>query len=250
MNAPPSKINWSAVWAETKWPILKILVTVAAVITIALYLWFSYLIIKDHGKSYVPALMGCGISALSAAFIAGTLVFQSKQITALTEQKKTQDQSYLLHLLGDILRQWNSDAMLKSRHRTCERTSRREEPEFKAKPYYFSASQINVAAFFEYVGLLFKENKESQLKIWTLFAWYIESYWILLNPKMEKTRTQDPNAFSEFTCLVDEVRKINAIKGSKNVTEEDAIKTFVHSELMLTTRLLSPYHVPDVPSGK
>ena len=129
-----------------------------------------------------------------------TLIFIYKQVRA---QRYGNMLTYS-HILREY---WESPRMVQSRKETCKNS--------KTGNRAIGSEEGNVLSFFEEIGLLVEKEAVSIEYAWEAYSYFIEYYWMILKPNIEKFRrdTNDDQWYCKFEILVGSMEKYAERKG-------------------------------------
>jgi hypothetical protein len=139
-------------------------------------------------------------------------------------QLKIQNNSNMMNFIQSSENKWRSAEIIKQRKKVCSKEDNSIDYETEC-----------ILSFFEDLGILYKRNVIDLELIWEKFSYYVENYWIILEPNIRELqeKTNDKTWFENFEYLHKYVIRFSKKKtGNKNykIQEEDLLK-FKQSEI-------------------
>lgn len=146
-----------------------------------------------------------------------------------------QNSAHVVATLDMFHRRWNEPSMLRTRLRACERIIDNNENRF-------SQSMQHIAEYFEHMGTLAKLQAIDTTVLWSLYSWYIESYWYMFKDWINdmRVKNKDSSAYTEFEWLFKKMSQITQSKNLPNFDKtRDELLEFARSDKKLAERLLA-----------
>jgi hypothetical protein len=95
----------------------------------------------------------------------------------------------------------------------------------------------DVLNFFEYLAHLTKSEALSSVAVWEKFGYWIEGYWALYKPEIERHRhtQREPNYYGDFGALNDKMIEIDRLEEGieGEFTTQSKLRAFVEAEATL-----------------
>jgi hypothetical protein len=150
--------------------------------------------------------------------IAVTLFFINSQI-------KLQRLANALSSLFALREQWKSDKMRYARKVICGN----QDPSLKA----IGANEGAVLGFFEEIGVYLYSGVFDKRIIWDLYSYWIEHYWLILNPYIQEYRKNesDETLFERFESLYKCMSSISQRRGSQVRKSDEQLRKFRKGEI-------------------
>ncbi len=140
-------------------------------------------------------------------------------------QLRVQGRNHLISSLDSLDKRWNSDLLINARKVLCEN--------WETKDSMDPAGQL-VAGFFEELGVYVRQDILSKDVVWEIYSHYIEHYWSMLAPPINKVRStmRDPTSYTNFESLYNTMISHSKKKGAPEfMRTEEQIRHFSRAEL-------------------
>lgn len=148
-------------------------------------------------------------------------------------QVKVQTAAHVVQGLNTMHSRWNSESMLRARHKVCS--------DWLIGKRDFDGVDEYVAEFMEELGIYLQMKAIPDSAMWEAQSWYIEHYYCMFKDGIEhiRNRYHDANLYIQFEGLYKRMNDVNRRKNSPAFKREDAeLKRFAESEVQLTRAFL------------
>ncbi|MBD3663412.1 hypothetical protein [Sulfitobacter aestuariivivens] len=149
------------------------------------------------------------------------------------------DQNSISHL--NYFREvWNSEPLLRARLAVAERTVLESSD--------FEGYEDVLVTFMEDLGAAISVGQVNTEHVWRYYSYYIDGYWLLLNPKVTyyRERTSDPIYFEGFEELHNLSARVSRQHGTFPMLES-YLSSFRKEEIKTVRFLLGSDLLPDNP---
>jgi Domain of unknown function (DUF4760) len=150
--------------------------------------------------------------------IAVTLFFINSQI-------KLQRLANALSSLFTLREQWRSDKMRYARKVICENKDKSSNK--------IGANEGAILGFFEEIGVYLYSGVFDEKMIWDLYSYWIEHYWIILEPHIQEYRknASDETLFERFESLHKCMSAISRRRGTQVKKSDEQQQKFREGEI-------------------
>ena len=141
-------------------------------------------------------------------------------------QIRLQNASHVVAALTAINERWNSENMMATRNRVCQR--------WVSNDIGFDVYSQLLAEFFEEMGLYVKLRMISRDVVWEIHSWSIECYWAIFESGIKALRAdrKDLTAYSSFEILITEMKKVSKKHKLQDFTKtREELDSFARAEL-------------------
>ena len=147
-------------------------------------------------------------------------------LVLIWRQIKLQGLGNSISSLTEIEAEWKSDKMAEARREIC-------------KCYLDGnaggiQSAERIACFFETLGLYHQRKMFDTILIWELYSSYVENYWPMLKPRIQKMRDDDGDRsiYTQFEGFYDRMRSVSKKQGAPtDVKTPEVLMAFAKWEL-------------------
>ncbi len=148
-------------------------------------------------------------------------------------QVKIQTAAHVVQGLNTIHSRWNSESMLRARHKVCS--------DWLIGKRNFDGVDEYVAEFMEELGIYLQMKAVPDSAMWEAQSWYVEHYFCMFKEGIKNVRSlhKDENLYIQFEGLYKRMNEVNRKKRSPAFErEESELKRFAESEVQLTKAFL------------
>jgi len=184
-------------------------------------------------ESWFWAMMQFFVIAATLILIYLQVRIQTAAHVVQTEAHVAQTAAHVVQALTTIHNRWNSEPMLRARHKVCSDLleGRRD----------FDGIDEYVAEFMEELGIYVQIKAVPADSMWEAQSWYIEHYYCIFKNGIEnmRARYKDPSLYNNCKALYERMNEISRQKGVPVFERrDDELKRFAGNELLLTKAFL------------